>query len=111
MDKAPEINAPGDSGLSSRIKQPSKSGINKKSRVPECEMNMPGLSVINAPKDTAKGPREIGINTAGKQGINQGEVGRRTRMSACPICNEMVEGEEGGPEINAHVDTCLRYQC
>jgi hypothetical protein len=30
------------------------------------------------------------------------------RMSACPICNQMIEGEEGGPEINAHVDTCLR---
>ena len=30
------------------------------------------------------------------------------RMNACPICNQMIEGEEGGPEINAHVDTCLR---
>ena len=29
-------------------------------------------------------------------------------MSQCPICGVSVEGEEGGPEINAHVDTCLR---
>lgn len=30
------------------------------------------------------------------------------KQSVCPICGEGVAGEEGGPEINAHIDQCLR---
>ena len=29
-------------------------------------------------------------------------------QTMCPICGEGVAGQEGGPEINAHVDLCLR---
>ena len=61
-------------------------------RAPEIsEMDQPSVSGISTSVGTD--------NIPGVDGM---------RMSACPICNQMIEGEEGGPEINAHVDTCLR---